>query len=418
MKAVFTTLRRPALRRMVAAQFFSELGDGVVSIALPLYVYGRTGSAVATSSTFAVQLLAGAVLGFAGGVLADGFDRRRILVLSYLARSALLVGAFTAGPLWVAVGFGVLARAAGQLDNPAFDAMVPEHALTGDAADLQQVLALRRFVQGVSLLVGPSVGALAVELIGARSGLLVPAGAFVAAFAVLLPARGLDRSLAQRRAHHVDHTVVDRLVSMRDGVAILVRTPVVRRLVAYTAGSMIAIAVVLASAIVWFEERLGVSGSWYGVSMASYGIGTTLGLAWAGGRSWHVPLPRLLVCVAPIYAAGNLLGVVALEPWLLGLGWFVWGVAYGPELVLGELLVVQSVPEVLRGRAFAAYAVIVLLGSAAGYALAGPLLETIGPRATIAWTSAALLVLGALWLVPIRPAAQRPVAMDTVARVG
>lgn len=418
MQAVFTPLRRATVRRLVTAQFFSELGDGVVSIALPLYVYHRSGSALATSLTFAVQLLAGAILGFVGGILADGFDRQRILVISYLGRGALLVAAFAAEPLWLAVGFGVLARAAGQLDNPSFDAMVPEHAIAGESSDLQQVLALRRFVQGVSLLVGPSVGALAVELVGARNSLLVPAATFAVAFAVLAPARDLDLSLTERRHHHAEHTVVDRFVSMREGVAILVRTPVVRRFVAYTAGSMVAISVVLASAIVWFEERLAVSGSWYGLSMAAYGIGTTLGLAWAGGRSWKISLPRLLVFVAPIYAASNLLGVVALEPWLLGVGWLVWGVAYGPEMVLGELLVVRSVPEVLRGRAFAAYAVVVLLGSATGYALAGPLLEAFGPRATIAWTSVALLVLGALWLIPSRPAWRRSVALDTVAGVG
>lgn len=405
--AVFAPLRRPPLRRLVVAQFFSELGDGVVTVALPLYVYGRSGSALATALTFAVQLLAGAVLGFVGGVLADGFDRQRILVLSYIGRGGLLVAAFTAGPLWLAVGCGVLARAVGQLDNPAFDSMVPEHA---GPNDLQQVLALRRFVQGVSLLVGPSVGALAVELIGARAALLVPAVSFGVACACLATARELDVSLTRRREHHADHTVGQRLMSMREGVSILVRTPVVRRYVGYMAASAMAVAVVLASAVVWFEERLAVSGSWYGVSMALYGIGTTIGLAWAGGRSWHVALPKLLVGVAPVYAAANLVGVVAFEPWLLGVGWFVWGIAYGPEIVIGELLVVRSIPEVLRGRALAAYAVIALLGSAAGYGLAGPLLETIGPRATIAWMSAALLVLGAVWLVP------SSVALDNVAR--
>ena len=154
--AVLGPLRRPRFRRMVTAQFVSELGDGITTVALPLYVYARTASPLATSLTFMAELLAGVVLGVVGGMLADSLDRRRVLVWSYLVRAALLVAAVAVEPLWMAILFGVLARAGGQLDNPAFDAMVPEHA----DGDLQQVLALRRLVQSISYTIGPAVGAL------------------------------------------------------------------------------------------------------------------------------------------------------------------------------------------------------------------------------------------------------------------
>jgi len=189
---------------------------------------------------------------------------------------------------------------------------------------------------------------------------------------------------------------------MREGAAVLVHTPVLRRLVIYMTLSTATVSVVLSGAVVLFEEGLDVSGSWYGLSMAVYGLGTTAGLAWAGNRTWRVGLPRVAAVMAPVYAASNLLGVVALEPWLLGVGWLIWGVAYGPELVLAEVLLVQSVPEAVRGRAWGAYAVLALLGSSAGYAVAGPLLEWLGPRATLAWMSPVLLALALLWIAPVR----------------
>jgi MFS family permease len=388
---------------MVTAQFFSELGDGVVTVALPLYVYSRTESALATSLTFSIQLLAGAVMGVVGGVLADGFDRQRILVASYAARTLLLVAAFVAGPLWLVVAFGTLVRAVGQLDNPAFDAMVPEHA----EDDLQQVLALRRFVQAVSLTIGPAVGAVAVATIDPRAALFSPSIAFVIALFVLATIPGLDRSLAARRQQNAHHSVGERLVSMREGLAILVHTPTVCRLVVYSALSMVVIAISMAAAIVWFEERLGVDGVWYGVSIAAYGIGSTIGLAWAGSRTFHHSLAVLLVIAAPIYAACNLLGVLAFEPWLLPVSWLLWGIAYGPEYVLGEVLVVGAVPEVLRGRAYAALAVILLLASALGYGIAGGMLEAIGPRATTAAMSVAMIALGLMWVGPADRSRQR-----------
>ncbi|CAN5763981.1 MFS transporter [soil metagenome] len=383
---------------MVSAQFVSELGDGITTVALPLYVYARTQSPLATSLTFMAELLAGVVLGVVGGMLADALDRRQVLLGSYLIRAALLVAAVAVDPLWLAVLLGVLARAGGQLDNPSFDAMVPEHA----EGDLQQVLALRRFVQAISYTIGPAVGALAVTVTGPRRALLLNAATFVIALLLLATVRGLDRSVAQRRLAQQGQGLRERLDSMLDGVRVLLGTRTVRRLILYWTIVMATVAIVMAAAIVWFEDDLGVADAWYGLSIAAYGIGSTVGLAWAGGRTFRLPLAVILIISAPIYAVSSVLGVIALEPWLLPLGWLVWGVAMGPELVLGEVLVVESVPEDVRGRAFAAMAVLTMIGMAAGYGVAGPMMEMIGARATIAWTSLGILALALLWVGPAR----------------
>jgi MFS family permease len=379
---------------MVTAQFVSELGDGITTVALPLYVYARTQSPLATSLTFMAELLAGVLLGIVGGFLADALERQRVLVASYLVRAALLVATVAAGPLALVILFGVLARAGGQLDNPSFDAMVPEHADN----DLQQVLALRRFIQAVSYTIGPAVGALAVTVAGPRRALLLDAATFVVAVVLLAPIRRLDTSLAERRAAHEGQPLGVRVSSMLDGVRILVATPLVARLIAYWSVVMATVAIVMAAAIVWFAEDLGVADAWYGLSIASYGIGATLGLVWAGSKTFRLSLATILVISAPVYAACSALGVVALVPWLLPLGWLLWGFAMGPEMVLGEVLVVESVPETLRGRAFAAMAVLTMVGMAVGYGVAGPMIETMGARATIIWTSVAILSLGLLWI--------------------
>ncbi len=394
--AVLGPLRRPRFRRMVTAQFVSELGDGITTVALPLYVYARTASPLATSLTFMAELLAGVVLGVVGGMLADSLDRRRVLVWSYLVRAALLVAAVAVEPLWMAILFGVLARAGGQLDNPAFDAMVPEHA----DGDLQQVLALRRLVQSISYTIGPAVGAFAVTVAGPRRALLLNSVTFIVAVLLLAPLRDLDRSVAERRAAQAGQGLRDRIDSMLEGVRVLLGTRLVRRLILYWTIVMATVAIVMAAAIVWFEEDLGVADAWYGISVAAYGIGATLGLGWAGGRSFRLPLATILVISAPIYAVTCAMGVVALQPWLLPLGWLLWGIAMGPELVLGEVLVVESVPEDVRGRAFAAMAVLTMLGMAVGYGVAGPMVEAIGARATIAWTAVAILALALLWVGP------------------
>ena len=176
---------------MVAAQFLAEVGDGVSLVALPLYVWARTGSEVWTSITFGVELALGVGFSVVGGILADAFDRQRVLLVSYLVRATLLLGAFVVDPLLAAVALGVSARALGMADNPSFDALIPGQA----RGDLQQVVALRRLIQAVSITIGPGIGALAVWLIGPRPSLLLNAGAFVVSFIVLIGVRGLDGDL-------------------------------------------------------------------------------------------------------------------------------------------------------------------------------------------------------------------------------
>jgi hypothetical protein len=41
------------------AQLTADIGDGIVTVALPLYVYELTGSASATSAAFLVEVLIG-----------------------------------------------------------------------------------------------------------------------------------------------------------------------------------------------------------------------------------------------------------------------------------------------------------------------------------------------------------------------
>jgi MFS family permease len=403
--SILKPLRRRRFRRMITAQFVAETGDGITLVALPLYVFARTDSALLTSLTFAAEMTIGILLGFLGGIAADAFDRQRVLLTSYLVRGGLLVAAFAVGPLWLAVSFGVLARALGQLDNPSFDALVPGQA----EDDLQQVLAVRRFVQAVSITIGPAVGAFAVSLIGARSALLLNAALFAVSWLILVGVKGLDADHADRVAALEGLSVTEAARDLAGGMAIAVRIRGVRRLVLYWSLGMATVAIVMAAAIVWFERSLAVDEIWYGLAISAYGIGAAIGAAWAGGRSFSWPLPRVLLVTAPIYAAFCGVGVLFAVPWLLPLGWLCWGIALGPEMVLGELFFVHRVPEESLGRAFAGVGVANTVGMAAGYAIAGPALELWGPRSVVLAVAAFILLLGlVLWLRPAMEGAAWP----------
>ncbi len=395
--SVFAPLRRKRLRRVVSAQFLAETGDGISLVALPLYVYARTGSPLLTSLTFAAEMGLGIFAAVIGGVFADTFNRQQILLRSYVARGLLLLLAFLFDPLLgVAVTLGIMARAGGQGDNPSFDALIPSQA----EGDLQQVLAIRRMIQGVSYTIGPAVGALAVAVLGPRHALLLNAATFGGAFYFMARAGDVDVEYPERRRQREGVPWKEAFTDLLRGMRLVMHTPGVRRYLVYLAMVMGTVGLLMASAVVWLERDLDVSEAWFGIAVSGYGIGSVLGLALAGGRNFRWPLPRILVVATPIYALACGLSAAVEAPWLLPIGWLLWGVALGPEMVLGEVFFVGRFAEAQRGRAFAVLGVANTLGMAIGYAASGPLLEIFNGRWVILGTAGLVFSLVAFWIGP------------------
>lgn len=410
---VWAPLRRPRVRRLVGGQFLAELGDGIVLVALPLFVFAETGSELATSLAFAAEMGLGIVFAVLGGMASDRYDRRRNLLISYTVRAALLTITLLALPLIVVAVVAIVARALGQGDNPSFDALLPDHA----EGDLQQILALRRSVQAASFLVGPAIGALLVSLIGPSATLALPAAGFLLAGLAMASLPGIDLTFAERRAGQDERIGRTQFVELAKGMSVIVTTPVVRRLVGYNVAVFASVGLAMATAVVWYEVDLDAPEWWYGLAIAGYGIGATLGIGWAGSRNWTMSLPRVLLTLAPIYATCCIIGVIADLPWLMPLGWLLWGIATGPDQVLGELTFVNRIPEAARGRAFAGLNVVISGGQFLGFLVAGPALELTNARITTIGTAIFVLVTGTVWLGPALRNERPTVAPDPTANV-
>src|SRR6266566_698657 len=84
-------LRYPAFRALLAGLAVSQAGDWLYNIALVSLVYQRTGSAMWAGVTTAARIVPMVVLGPFGGIIADRFDRRRVMVACDLIRLALML---------------------------------------------------------------------------------------------------------------------------------------------------------------------------------------------------------------------------------------------------------------------------------------------------------------------------------------
>jgi CRP-like cAMP-binding protein/MFS family permease len=153
-------LRHRDLRLLFGGLVISSSGSWAYNVALLAYVFDRTHSlgwvGVAGLGRFVPALLFSTY----GGVVAERFERVRVMVTSDLVclacQAALCVAAALTAPAWVAILFAALTSVGSVVYNPAVAAMLPEMA---GEDDLVAANALNGTIENLVVVVGPAIGA-------------------------------------------------------------------------------------------------------------------------------------------------------------------------------------------------------------------------------------------------------------------
>ncbi|MBB4683630.1 MFS transporter [Amycolatopsis jiangsuensis] len=117
----------PAFSRLWVAAFFGETAEWMLQVALPVYLFTSTGSAVTTALSIVLGLLPAVLLSPLAGVAADRWDRRLLLAVVCLGQVVTVLPLLARG-LPVAGIYLVMAVQAGlaSVFEPARNALVPE----------------------------------------------------------------------------------------------------------------------------------------------------------------------------------------------------------------------------------------------------------------------------------------------------
>jgi MFS family permease len=393
----------PAFRTLWAAGLISDAGDWLLLVALPIVVFGLTGSALGTAAAFAAELAPGVVLAPLGGRLADALDRRRLMIaLSVLQAVALLPLLLVGGGHGLAIVYTVIVVQASlaALFDPAKNALLPS------------LVDARRLVSANSLMgLGSAVGRLAGGPLG---GLLLAAGsihAIVGADALSFATAAVLIARVPRTPRPDDGSSPTRLVTRRraeGGVRPVLRDGRTRAamLVAVVASTAQGIFVVLF--IVFVARRLHGGSAEIGLLRGVQAVGAIGGgllLARRGDR-WR---PVVLVAVAAVA-----FGVVDLAIWngplitrseAVYVALFVLAGAPGVMMETGGISFLQAAAhEGERGRVFAALGVAENAGQALGIIIAGALTVPLGLMTILNAQGTLYLVSGALVVLLARRA--------------
>jgi MFS family permease len=166
---------------LFSGQFASEIGNGLIQLALPWLVLQLTGSAFQLGLAFFMQFLPMLLFGLVGGVFVDRWDRRLTIIVvdSIRALAFFSVGAIyyfdALTPLHLyAVIF--LSSTLANFFNPARAALMPNLVAP---AHLRSANSLMEVSRHIGFLVAPIVGGASLNLIGPAALMVVDGLSFL-----------------------------------------------------------------------------------------------------------------------------------------------------------------------------------------------------------------------------------------------
>jgi MFS family permease len=379
--STFAALRVPNFRIYVSAHAVASTGTWMQNIALEWLVLELSGSPAAVGITMACQFLPMLLLGMYGGMIADRYPKRNILMITqslFGLLSAVLAVLTITGQIRVGYVY-LFALAAGLvfvIDNPTrqvfVNEVVPERYV-------RNAIALNAAVFQTSRLVGPAVAGIMIATVGSGWAFAANAVSYLAPLTGLMLIRSADliRTPPLERAPGQLRSAL-RYVADRPHVA---WTIVLVGLIG-TFGLKFPV-VLTAMADESFAGSSVTGAQLYGLFNVVIAVGSVAGALIAGGRT-H---PRLRTIVL----AGAMFGVAQLAAALApGLGVFLAAlVAMGMVNLAFQAMANSSVQSWVdgdvRGRVMSIYMLAFVGGTPLGGPVVGWITDAFGARAGMAF---------------------------------
>lgn len=382
-----SSLTVPNYRRFFAGQVVSISGTWMQTVAEMWLLVHLTGSGVGVGVAAGLQFLPMLLLGAYGGVLADRYDKRRLLLLTQalMALPALALAVLTwtgAVTVWLVYALILVRGTVLAVDNPARQAFVTE--MVGPERVVNAV-SLNSVIVHTARIIGPAAAGVVLATAGTATCFAVNAlsfGAMLVALAGMDVARLRPEDRAPRERGQVRAAV--RTVAGRPEL----RIPLLMMALVGTLSFNFQVLLPLLAKFTWH----GTAGT-YALLTTAMGVGSVLGALVTGARG--VTGPALLAGSAAGFGVAQLLAAAAPT-----LGWqvlvlvplgavsvtFAAGVSSSLQLDAGPAL---------RGRVMALYSVVFLGSTPIGAPLIGWLGELGGPRLGLVVGGVAALVAAA-----------------------
>ena len=384
--SAWAPLAQRAFRWLWLGMLFSWIGTWMQTVGAQWLLVDEPNAAVLVSLVQAATTLPLMLLALPGGVLADSFDRRRLLltVQAYLVVLGILLTVFAAAglmPPTLLLAFTLALGVGAAVQLPTWQALIPELV---PRAQLRAATGLDAVSVSGARAIGPVLAGLVIAYLGGVPVVFALYAVCAAVFAVAVffwrrPEAGVEA----RRERFVP--------ALRAGGRYVWHEPVVRRIllrvILFVAPAMALWALLPLIA----SQRLGLGAAAYGALFGAFGVGAIVGAAVLRRVRDHLSTNGLLTAAGLLYAAAS--GLIVLIPGLptalailvlAGLAWMAVASTLAAEVQL-------FLPAWVRARGLAIYTVAFTGSMTVGALLWGAVAEGLGLQPAFLLSAVVLL---------------------------
>lgn len=383
-----SVLAKHDVRLLFSGLLISSTGSWAYNVGLLAFVFDRTHSLGWVGAAGLVRFVPQLLLSIYGGVVAERYERIRLMISSDLLcalwQAALAVVAALNGPPAVALVFTALTSASGVVYSPSVAATIPSLV---DEDDLTAANALNSTIDELVVIVGPAVGAVLLAAGSASAVFAINAASFVASAAIV--------SRIRARSRPVDVTEggsAGPFEQMKVGVRTILSLTAARTLVAYCVLVSFVYGTDTVLLVGVSEHKLGTGAQGFGYLLAGLGVGGLLAAAGVNRLAGARRLSLVILAGALGYCLPTALLVVIHSPVLA----FLLEVLRGGSTLVVDVLAItalqRAVPSDQLARVFGAFFAFFLSAITLGTILTPIAVSALGLD-------------GGLWLMALAPAA-------------
>ena len=391
--SLFRSFRHRNFALFFSGQIISLIGTWMQSVAESWLVFRLTKSSVLLGTVVFCSLIPSFVLAPFGGLLADRFSRRRILVITQTLSMilAFILAALTISGVirvWHVLTLATLLGIVNAFDVPARQSFVVE--MVG-REDLANAIALNSSMFNGARVVGPAVAGIVVAAVGEGWCFFLNAVSYIAVITTVVLMRVGD---VKRPA-----TGVTALQRLAEGFRFVRHTAPIRALLLLI-GAISLVGMPYATLMPVFADSIFHGGAkGLGILMAASGTGALIGSLALATRDGVRGLGRWVAVSAVSFGVALVAFSFSRSFWLSAAILILVGGAMMVQMASSNTLIQVMVPDELRGRVMAIYSMMFMGMAPFGALFAGALAERIGAPHTVAIGGVVSILAGAAFAV-------------------
>ncbi|MEZ2334843.1 MFS transporter [Mucilaginibacter sp. RCC_168] len=389
--STFNAFKSRNYRLYFAGQSISLVGTWMQKTAVSWVIYSLTHSEFMLGLTLFASLFPSFLFSFLGGVVADRYNRYRLLLVTQAAsmiQALLLTALIFWGHyvVWEIIALSAVLGFINAFDVPARQSLVYE--MVDNKADLPNALALNSSMVNLSRLIGPGIAGLVLEKFGDTICFGANAFSFIAVIGSLLMMR-----LPKMATKKHDKNIFSEL---KEGFVYISNTPSIKSILIMLAAISLLVLPFSTLIPVYAKDIFKGTASTFGVLDSLIGLGAFSGAIYLASLKPGHNLKKILAVNTLIFGGGLVIFSHMPSYPLALLFAAVTGFGMMSQITISNTLIQTTVAPDMRGRVISFYAMAFFGMQPLGGLLVGAVSQWIGTADTVMLEGIVALIIGIL----------------------